>query len=154
MRHSAMRNSRYCFALESVILIKILWRHQMETVSAWQALCAGNSPVTGEFPSQRPVTLSCDAFFDLHLNKQLSKQSRRRWLETLSRSLWHHCNDFSMITIPWQLYGACRQHHMWRFACVIYIPLDYTHVQHIEAQTKYPPFRRRYFQMRFREWDC
>ena len=34
------------------------WRHQMETFSALLALCAGNSPVTGEFPSQRPVTKS------------------------------------------------------------------------------------------------
>ena len=43
-------------------------------------------------PSQRPVTQSFDVFFDLCLNKQLSKQSRRRWFETPSRSLWHHCN--------------------------------------------------------------
>ena len=33
------------------------------------ALFAGNSPVTGEFPSQRPETRSFDVFFDLHLNK-------------------------------------------------------------------------------------
>ena len=38
---------------------------------------AGNSPVTGEFPSHRPVTRSFDAFFDLRLNKRLSKQPRR-----------------------------------------------------------------------------
>ena len=35
----------------------------------------GNSTVTGEFPSQRPVTRSFDVFFDLHLNKRLCKQS-------------------------------------------------------------------------------
>ena len=34
-------------------------------------LCAGNSPVTGEFPAQRPVTRSFDLFFDLRLNKRL-----------------------------------------------------------------------------------
>ena len=34
----------------------IWWRHQMEAFSALLALCAGNSPVTGELPSQRPVT--------------------------------------------------------------------------------------------------
>ena len=34
------------------------WRHQMGTFSALLAFCAGNSPVTGEFPSQRPVTRS------------------------------------------------------------------------------------------------
>ena len=32
------------------------WRHQMETFSALLTICAGNSPVTGEFLSQRPVT--------------------------------------------------------------------------------------------------
>ena len=35
---------------------------------------AGNSPVSGEFPAQRPVTRSFDVFFDLRPNKQLSKQ--------------------------------------------------------------------------------
>ena len=44
------------------------WRHQMETFSALLALCAGNSPVTGEFPSQRPVTWSFVVFFDLRRN--------------------------------------------------------------------------------------
>ena len=39
-------------------------------------VCAGNSPVIGEFPAQRPVTRSFDVFFDLRLNKRLSKQSR------------------------------------------------------------------------------
>ena len=68
------------------------WRHHMETFSAPLALCAGNSPVTGEFPAQRPVTRSFDVFFDLHLNKQLSKQSWGWWFETPSRSLWRPCN--------------------------------------------------------------
>ena len=34
------------------------WRHQMETFCALLALCVGKSPVTGEFPSQRPVMFS------------------------------------------------------------------------------------------------
>ena len=46
--------------------------------SALLAFCAGNSPVTGEFPSQRPATRGFDVFFYLRLNKRLSKQSRRR----------------------------------------------------------------------------
>ena len=45
-----------------------------------------------KFPPQRPLTRSFDVFFDLRLNKRLSKQSIRRWLETLSRPLWRHCN--------------------------------------------------------------
>ena len=48
------------------------WSHQMETFSVLLALCAGNSPVTPEFPSQKPVTRSYDVFFDLRLNKRLS----------------------------------------------------------------------------------
>ena len=67
------------------------WRHQMETFSALLAFCVGNSPVTGEVPTQRPVTRSFDGSFDLRLNKRLNKQSRRWWFETQSRSLWRHC---------------------------------------------------------------
>ena len=37
------------------------WRHQMETSSASLSLCEGNPPVTGGFPTQRPVTWSFDA---------------------------------------------------------------------------------------------
>ena len=47
----------------------------METFSVLLAICAGNSPVTGEFHTQRPARRSFDGFFDLHLNKWLSKQS-------------------------------------------------------------------------------
>ena len=72
------------------------WRHQMETFSTLLAFCVGNSPVTGEFPSQRPVTWSFDVFFDLHLNKPLGKQSWGWWFETTSHSLWLHCNDLCM----------------------------------------------------------
>ena len=64
----------------------------METFSSLLALCAGNSQVPGEFPSQRPVTRSFDVFFDLLLNKQFSKQSWGWWFEMQSCSLWRHCN--------------------------------------------------------------
>ena len=70
------------------------WRHQMETFSALLAICAGNSSVPGEFPAQRPVTRSFDVFFDLCLNKRLSKQSSGWWFEMLSRPLWRHCHAF------------------------------------------------------------
>ena len=42
--------------------------------------------------SQTPMERSFHIFFDLRLNKRLSKQSRRRWFETPSWSLWRHCN--------------------------------------------------------------
>ena len=68
----------------------------MESFSALLVLCEGNSPVTGECPSKRPVMQSFDIFCDLLLNKWLSKASGRRWFETLSRSLWRHCNGLSI----------------------------------------------------------
>ena len=76
------------------------WRHQMETFSALLAICAGNSPVPGEFPAQRPVRRSFDVFFDQRLNKRLSKQSWGWWFETLSRSLWRHHNEILAMWLP------------------------------------------------------
>ena len=64
----------------------------METFSALLAICAGNSPVSGEFPAQRPVTRSLDVFLDLRLNKRLGKQPWCWWFETPSRQLWRYCN--------------------------------------------------------------
>ena len=73
--------------------------------SALLAICAGNSPVTGEFPAQRSVTRSFDVFFDLRLNKRFSKQRRSWWFETPSRPLWRHCNvlfvDSPFSNIDW-----------------------------------------------------
>ena len=68
------------------------WRHEVETFSALLAICVENSPVTGEFPAQRPVTQTFDVFFDLHLNKRLSKQSSGWWFEMPLRPLWSHGN--------------------------------------------------------------
>ena len=67
----------------------------METFSALLALCAGNSPVTSEFPAQRPVTWSFDVFFDLRLNQRLSKHSWG-WFETPTRPSWRHSNMFGV----------------------------------------------------------
>ena len=80
------------------------WHHQMETFSALLALCAGNSPVAGEFRSQRPVMRSFDVFFDRRLNKQLSKQLWGWSFETPLHSLWHHCNEISITTLSEQLH--------------------------------------------------
>ena len=80
------------------------WRHQVETFSALQVLCMGNSPVTGAFPAQRPMTLSFDVFFDLHLNKRLSKQPWGWWFETPSRPFWRHCNDYDARLERFRMY--------------------------------------------------
>ena len=68
------------------------WRHQMETFSTLLAICAGNSPVSGDFPATRPVTRSFDIFFDLRLNKRLSKLWWGWWFESPSCPLWRHSN--------------------------------------------------------------
>ena len=90
------------------------WRRQMETFSALLALCEGNSPVNNEFPSQRPVMRSFDFFFDLRLNKQLSKQSCRWWFETLSRSFWCQCK------VPAQSPVTLQTHRQRWLYCKIY----------------------------------
>ena len=69
------------------VFLTAWWRHQMETFSALLAICARNSPVPGEFPTQRPVTRTFDVFFDLRPNKRLSKQWWGWWFETLSHPL-------------------------------------------------------------------
>ena len=75
-------------------IVNTWWRHQMETFSALLAICAANSPVIDEFLAQRPVTRRFD-FYDLCLNKRLSKQSWGWRFETPSRPLWRHCNECS-----------------------------------------------------------
>ena len=83
-------------SLHTICLLSCLsqswWRYQMETFSALLAICAGNSPVPGEFPTQRPVTRSFDVLFDLRPNKQLSKQWWGWWFGTQSCPLWRHNN--------------------------------------------------------------
>ena len=59
---------------------------------------------TEAFPAQRPVTRSFDVFFDLRLNKRLSKQSWGWWFKTLSRPLWRHCNVSEVIS-QWMLWN-------------------------------------------------
>ena len=89
-----------CFNLLYPIATPSWWRHQMETFSALLAICAENSPVPDEFPTQRPVTLSFDVFFDLRLNKRLSKQSWGWWFETQLHPLWRHRNVFHHESLP------------------------------------------------------
>ena len=87
------------------------WHHQMETFSALLAICAGNSPVSGESPTQRPVTRCFDVFFDLRLNKRLSKQSWGWWFETSSCPIWRHNN------VKWLCYANfCAFHRTLKFS--------------------------------------
>ena len=74
----------------------------METFSVLLVLCGGIS-VTGEFPSQKPLTQSFDVFFDLRLNKWLIKQARRLWFETPPLSLLRRCNVKSFAVFAFTL---------------------------------------------------
>ena len=84
-----------------MLWLRTWWRHQMEAFSALLALCAGNSPVTGEFPAQGQwrgalmFSLICTWIY-----KRLSKQSRSWWFETPSRPLWRHCNESTDFPYP------------------------------------------------------
>ena len=74
----------------------IKWKHFRIIGPLW-----GNSQIISGFPSQRPVVRSFDVFFDLRLNKRLSKQSRPRWFKTSSCSLWRHCKWLSTILVSY-----------------------------------------------------
>ena len=78
------------------------WCHEMFTFSALLALCEGNPSTPGS--QWIPLTKASDVSFDLHQNKRLSKQPRRQWFETPSRSLRRHCNVYTIITwcIRWR----------------------------------------------------
>ena len=69
----------------------------------------------GEFPAQRPVTRSFDVFFDLRLNKRLSKQSWGWWFETQSRPLWRHSNVSVSCNCSYFLRVMGGVQHTWRF---------------------------------------
>ena len=58
--------------------------------SMYSMMTSSNENI-GEFPAQRPVTRSFGVFFDLLLNKRLSKQSWGWWFETPLCPLWRHC---------------------------------------------------------------
>ena len=86
-----------CVYLIQTISIKVK-THIMTSsngdISALLALCAGNwhrppvnSPHQGQWREALVFSLICAPY------KRLSKQSRRRWFETPSRSLWRHCNE-------------------------------------------------------------
>ena len=127
----------------------------METFSPLLALCTGNSPVSGEFPAQRPVTRSFDVFFDLHLIKLLNKHSRGWWFETLSCTLWRHRNGKRMFCqnvlarLQWQEVSCNSFHTMseifkWCFQkqpldCAFHNPFTFNPYYRCTLETVYGP---------------
>ena len=86
--------------MTTAIMIFLMMTSSNGNIIHVTGLCVGNSPVTDECPSQRPVTLRFGVFFDLRLNKWSSKQSKRRWSEMPTRSSWRHCNTDLKMSGP------------------------------------------------------
>ena len=63
----------------------------METFSALLAIYARNSPVTSEFPAQRPVTRNFDVFFICAWMNGWVKNREAGYLKR--HALWRHSND-------------------------------------------------------------
>ena len=91
-----------------IIVPLLWWGYPTLHAEIWSYWCSKQTvkkhfrvtgPLCEEFtnhrwiPPQRPMTRSCDDFYDLRLNKRLSKQSWGSWFETSSCSLWRHCNE-------------------------------------------------------------
>ena len=91
---------------------------------------------TETFSAQKPVARSFDVFFDLRLNKRLSKQSWGCWFETPSRPLWRNCNDIFSKSVwlsmtPYHLHGSDYFFHDRRWdvakSCgtsIVYLPVN------------------------------
>ena len=86
--------------LDAPLLNVFMMTSSNGTFSALLVICAGNSPASGEFPVQRPGTRSFDVFFDLRLNKRLSKQSRAG---DLKRHRVHYDVTVMIIVCFWAL---------------------------------------------------
>ena len=83
------------FCVQGIVLGKHKYAWSSNgNISALLAIWAGNSPVSGEFPAQRPVTRSFYVSFDLRPNKGLSKEPWVWWFETHSPPLWRHSNVY------------------------------------------------------------
>ena len=99
-------------------LWKSWWRHQMETFSALLAICAGNSPISGEFPAQRPVTGNG------WVNNRESGDLRRHRAHYDGIVMWRLENVFHFVqtsiykqaTVPFKLYiQKQKSHHLKTF---------------------------------------
>ena len=90
------------------------WRHQMEIFSGLLALCARNSPATGECPSQRPLTRSFDAFFVLRLSKRVNNPG--------AGNLGRHCVHYDVTVI---VYLFEYSNSIWNLTSCSTSPLPY-----------------------------
>ena len=89
------------------------WRHQMETLSALLDLCAGNSPVNGEFPLQRPITRSFDV--------SLICAWINGWVNNCEAGdLRRHRAHYDVIVMKWSHMHYVHDHYLGGGPCAIY----------------------------------
>ena len=104
---------------------------ELETFSTSLVLCEGNAPVIDGFPSQRPVTRSSDVFFDLQLNKRLSKnidagdlrRHRAHYDVTVMRiTKWCHSDAAKTLKkkMLWLIVSLLLYHHIYLNQCRLY----------------------------------
>ena len=137
------RSSYFDYVLEvslRLMLNEAWWHHQMETFFALLTVCVGNLLVTGEFPSQRPVTRSFDIVFDLHLkngwvnNRDASDLRRHRAyhdvtvMKTSETTTYITCYHawllvlcWSMTSVSWsftvlKIRTICHARDLWKLA--------------------------------------
>ena len=114
------------------------WRNQVETFSALLALCAGDLPVNSPHKGQWRGAFG--VFFDLHLNKRLSKQSWGWWFET---SLWRHCKvllSFWLLLV-WE---ACWTNSLVAVMCTSDVMRHYVHMMALQWPQHLPAPQRVY----------
>ena len=82
------------------------WCHDKEMLSTLLTLCGRNPPVTGGFPSQRPVMWRFSVFFVVILNKLCNKLLSCWWFE----KTWCSCvctimpNEINIPVVKYWLY--------------------------------------------------
>ena len=107
------------------------WRHHIELFFVLLAFCEGSrrsptdSPHKGQSRGSLMFSLICTC-----LSIRLSKQLRRRWFETLSRSLWRRCNRENNCTYQ---YGRIRgsTNLVIRISCIVLSVSDYLHLDRV-----------------------
>ena len=106
IRYNVTNNIIYWLSWMQIFVTReAIWQWFLRVISSLLMMTSSNGNIfrvtgplcgeftgPGEFPAQRPVTRSFDVFFVLHPNTRLSKQPWGWWFETLSWSLWRHCN--------------------------------------------------------------
>ena len=93
----------YWYCVISLNQVALMMASCNRNIFRFTGLCEGNPPVSGGFPSQRPVKRSFGVFFVclfvcLSAPEQTTEKTiETLWFKTPSRSLWRHSNVISVM---------------------------------------------------------